>query len=79
MCNLLMILGLSLAVAAGGAQGTTPNTMRLAEGAPRPPARVADFRLRLARTRERHLAIDKKIHYVRSRLDELRERLGPAS
>ena len=39
------------------------------------PERTADFRLRLARTRERHQSIDERIRYVRSRLDELQERL----
>jgi hypothetical protein len=39
------------------------------------PERVADFRVRLARTRERHLSIEEKICYVRGRLDELRARL----
>ena len=39
------------------------------------PERAADFRVRLARTRERHLAIEEKIRYVRGRLDELRARL----
>jgi len=39
------------------------------------PERTADFRLRLARTRERHQSIEEKIRYVRTRLDELRARL----
>jgi hypothetical protein len=36
------------------------------------PERVADFRLRLARTRECHRLIEEKIRYVRLRLDDLR-------
>jgi len=39
------------------------------------PERAADFRLRLARTRERYQSIDERIRYVRSRLDELQKRL----
>jgi hypothetical protein len=39
------------------------------------PERVAEFRLRLARTRERHLSIEEKIRYVRLRLEELHKRL----
>jgi len=39
------------------------------------PERAADFRLRLARTRERHQSTDERIRYVRSRLDELQKRL----
>ncbi|HJY81519.1 MAG TPA: hypothetical protein VKK81_10610 [Candidatus Binatia bacterium] len=39
------------------------------------PERAADFRVRLARTRERHLSIEKKIRYVRGRLEEMRARL----
>lgn len=39
------------------------------------PERTADFRTRLARTRERHRSIEEKIRYVRSRLEELRVRL----
>ena len=39
------------------------------------PERVTDFRSRLARTRERHLAIEEKIRYVRLRLEELHKRL----
>jgi hypothetical protein len=40
------------------------------------PERAADFRLRLARTRERHLSIEERIRYVRGRLDEMRARLA---
>jgi len=40
------------------------------------PERVADFRLRLAHTRERHLSIEEKIRYVRLRLEELHKRLA---
>ncbi|MBI3797559.1 MAG: hypothetical protein HY268_11425 [Deltaproteobacteria bacterium] len=40
------------------------------------PERAADFRLRLARTRERHLSIEEKIRYVRLRLEELHKRLA---
>ena len=39
------------------------------------PERVADFRVRLARTRERHLSIEEKIRYVRLRLEEIHKRL----
>ena len=39
------------------------------------PERVADFRVRLARTRERHLSIEEKIRYVRLRLEEIYKRL----
>ena len=39
------------------------------------PERTADFRLRLARTRERHLSIEEKIRSVRSRLEEIHKRL----
>ncbi|HEV8711436.1 MAG TPA: hypothetical protein VGX03_01250, partial [Candidatus Binatia bacterium] len=39
------------------------------------PARTADFRSRLARTRERHLSIEEKIRYVRLRLEEIHKRL----
>jgi hypothetical protein len=39
------------------------------------PARVADFHVRLARTRERHLSIEEKIRYVRLRLEEIHKRL----
>jgi hypothetical protein len=39
------------------------------------PERAADFRLRLARTRERHLAIEEKIRYVRLRLEEMHKQL----
>jgi hypothetical protein len=43
------------------------------------PERVADFRVRLARTRERHQSVEGKILYVRARLGELRERLEQIS
>ena len=43
------------------------------------PARVAEFRVRLARTRERHLSIEEKIRYVRLRLEELHKRLKEMS
>jgi|SRR5215470_7136385 len=39
------------------------------------PERAADFRARLARTRERHLSIEEKIRSVRLRLEEIRGRL----
>ena len=39
------------------------------------PERVADFRVRLARTRERHQSIEEKIRYVRLRLEEIHKRL----
>jgi hypothetical protein len=42
------------------------------------PERTADFRSRLARTRERHLAIEDKIRYVRRRLEEMHQRLKDA-
>ena len=47
MRKTLMTLLIGAALAAGAyaapQQGTTPNTLRLPEGAPRPAARVADF------------------------------------
>ena len=39
------------------------------------PERTAEFRFRLDRTRERHQEIEKKIRYVRWRLDDLKTRL----
>ncbi len=39
------------------------------------PERVADFRVRLARTRERHCSIEERIRYVRLRLEEIHKRL----
>ncbi len=39
------------------------------------PERAADFRLRLARTRERHHSIQEKIRSVRLRLEEIHKRL----
>jgi hypothetical protein len=39
------------------------------------PERTAEFRFRLDRTRERHQEIEKKIRYVRWRLDDLKARL----
>ena len=39
------------------------------------PERTADFRVRLARTRERHQLIEERIHYVRLRLEEIHKRL----
>jgi len=39
------------------------------------PERTADFRARLAHTRERHQSIENKIRYVRSRLNEMHTRL----
>lgn len=39
------------------------------------PARTAEFRVRLDRTRERQAAIEEKIRAVRERLQELKARL----
>lgn len=39
------------------------------------PARTAEFRVRLDRTRERQAMIEDKILYVRERLRELKERI----
>jgi chromosome segregation ATPase len=39
------------------------------------PERAAEFRTRLARTREKHHEIEGKIRFIRQRLDELRMRL----
>ena len=39
------------------------------------PERAADFRSRLARTRERHLSVEEKIRSVRLRLEEIHRRL----
>ena len=39
------------------------------------PDRVAEFRMRLDRTRERHSRIEKRILSVRERLNELKTRL----
>ena len=37
--------------------------------------RAAEFRVRLNRTRERHLAIETRIHSVRQQLNEMKTRL----
>lgn len=39
------------------------------------PGRVAEFRTRLNRTRERHAKIETRIHYVKQRLTEMKIRL----
>jgi hypothetical protein len=45
MLHTLIILALAVSpgIDAQASQGNTPNTLRLAEGAPRPPAKVADL------------------------------------
>ena len=40
------------------------------------PDRVAEFRVRLSRTRERHARIEKRILSVRQQLQELKTRLA---
>jgi hypothetical protein len=43
LCLLLVGTALTATVHTGWLQGTTPNTLTLPEGVPRPPARVTDF------------------------------------
>jgi chromosome segregation ATPase len=42
-------------------------------------ARVAEFRVRLDRTRERYSQIDARLRYVRGQLHEMRSRLSARS